>query len=319
MQVILVAGGAGFIGSYISEKLLKEGYTIVCVDNFISGSKANVNHLTENPNFKLLQHDLTQPLKEELLPSQIDYIFHLASPASPSQKSKRSYMNHPIETLLVNSLGTYHLLELAKKHVARFLFSSSSEIYGDPAVSPQSEAYNGNVNPNGIRSVYDEAKRFGEAMTMAYFRKYDLDVRIIRIFNTYGPRMMQDDGRMISNFITQAIAQKPITVYGDGTQTRSFCFISDMIEGLKLAMFSDTVKGEVMNMGNPDERTIKELAELVKRLSGTTSEIVFEELPKDDPKKRNPDITKASELLGWKPTVGLDQGLQQTIAYFRSL
>ena len=227
-------------------------------------------------------------------------------------------MNHPIETLLANSIGTYNLLELSKECGARFLYASSSEIYGDPSVSPQSEEYFGNVNPNGVRSVYDEAKRFGEALTMGYFRKYKTDARIVRIFNTYGPNMQPDDGRVVSNFINQAINNAPITIYGDGTQTRSFCYIDDMIDGLKRSMFTPA-KGEVINLGNSDERTILQLAKLIKQMTNSSSDIIFEALPKDDPKVRNPDIKKAKKLLGWEPKVSIEEGLKKTIEYFQSI
>ena len=252
MQTILIAGGAGFIGSNLCESLLPE-FKVICVDNLITGEKKNIEELLKNPNFKFLEMDITRPREgtdNEFL--NINYIFHLASPASPNKKSKRSYVNFPIETLLVNSIGTYNLLELAKERNAKFLYASSSEIYGDPAISPQNEEYFGNVNPNGIRSVYDEGKRFGEAITMAYYRKYNLDTRIVRIFNTYGPKMRADDGRVISNFINQALSNQPITVYGDGSQTRSCCYVDDMVDGLKRAMFAEKAKGEVINIGNQD-------------------------------------------------------------------
>lgn len=318
MAVILVAGGAGFIGSQLSENLLKEGNQVVCVDNLITGDKENVDNLQQNPQFSFIDLDITQGLSQitQKFP-KIDYIFHLASPASPNKKSERSYINHPIETLLVNSIGTYNLLELAKKNSAKFLYVSSSEIYGDPAVSPQDEKYFGNVNPNGVRSVYDEGKRFGEAITMGYVRKFDLDARIIRIFNTFGPKMQIDDGRVVSNFINQAIKNEKITIYGEGSQTRSFCFVSDMVNGLKLAMFSQNSKGEVFNLGNPDERTIKELAALIKEMTGSSSEIVYESLPEDDPKSRKPNIDKARQLLNWQPLVELNEGLKKTIKYFK--
>ena len=241
----------------------------------------------------------------------------MASPASPNKKSKRSYINHPIETLLANSVGTYNLLMLARKQNAKFLYASSSEIYGDPKVSPQNEEYFGNVNPNGIRSVYDEGKRFGESLTFAYVRKHNVNARIVRIFNTYGPNMQIDDGRVVSNFVNQAIYGKPITVYGNGSQTRSFCYIDDMVEGLKLAMFSSGTRGEVINLGNSYETTILELAKLIKRITNSSSQIIFEDLPEEDPKSRKPDITKAKRLLGWEPKVSLNDGLSKTIEYFR--
>ena len=243
----------------------------------------------------------------------------MASPASPNKKSKKSYINYPIETLLANSLGTYNLLGLAQDLGSKFLFASSSEVYGDPEISPQKETYFGNVNPNGVRSVYDEGKRFGEAMTFGFVRKYGLDTRIVRVFNTYGPMMQKDDGRVVSNFINQAIEDKPITVYGKGTQTRSFCFIDDMVLGIKKAMFSSQTRAEVFNLGNTEERTILELAELIKKMTNSSSEIAFEELPEDDPKIRRPDIAKAKNILGWEPRVGIDEGLKRTIEYFKAL
>ncbi|MCL5746902.1 MAG: SDR family oxidoreductase [Patescibacteria group bacterium] len=316
MQTVLVAGGAGFIGSHLCKKLLTQEYKVICVDNLVTGSKDNLKNLREDKNFTFLEKDIIYPLGQDI---NADYIFHLASPASPNKKSPRSYINHPLETLLANSLGTYNLLELAKKTSAKFLYVSSSEVYGDPAVSPQKEDYFGNVNPNGVRSVYDEGKRFGEAITMNYVREYGLNARIIRIFNTYGPMMQPDDGRVVSNFITQAISKQPLTVYGNGQQTRSFCFVDDMVDGLILAMFSDKTKGEVLNLGNPDERKILEFASLIKKLTGSSSEIVFEDLPTDDPKERKPDIAKAEELIGWQPKVSIEQGLEKTVQYFKSV
>lgn len=316
MQTVLVAGGAGFIGSHLCTSLLQKDYKVICVDNLITSDKKNIEPFLSNQNFVFLEKDITKPLD---LSEKIDYIFHLASPASPNKKSPRSYINHPIETLLANSLGTYNLLELAKKSSSKFLYASSSEVYGNPSVSPQSEDYFGNVNPNGIRSVYDEGKRFGEAITASYVREYGLDARIIRIFNTYGPMMQIDDGRVVSNFINQAILNKPITIYGDGSQTRSFCYIDDMAEGLMLAMFSDKTKGEVINLGNPDERKISELATIIKDITSSQSDIVFEELPEDDPKVRKPDISKAEKLIGWSPKIDIEQGVKKTVEYFKSI
>ena len=318
MQTALVAGGAGFIGSHLCKSLLDDNYKTYCIDNLITGDEKNLQELRGNSNFNFTNRDI-DVLVKELQIKKIDYIFHLASPASPNKKSPRSYINHPIETLLVNSQGTYNLLELARKYSAKFLYASSSEIYGDPTISPQKEDYFGNVNPNGVRSVYDEGKRFGEAMTMAYVRKYKVDARIIRIFNTYGPKMRADDGRVVSNFINQAILNNKITVYGKGSQTRSFCYIDDMIKGVKSAMFSDKTTGEVVNLGNPQERKILELANLIKKMTNSGSEIVFEELPRDDPKSRKPDIEKAKTLLNWQPKVSVEEGLNKTIAYFRNL
>jgi nucleoside-diphosphate-sugar epimerase len=320
MQTVLVAGGAGFIGSHLCKSLVDNNYKVICVDNFLTSNKDNLKTLLENPNFTLLESDITKPDQVDKLASQsIDYIFHLASPASPNKKSARSYINFPIETLLANSLGTYNLLELARKFNSKFLYASSSEIYGDPAMSPQKESYFGNVNPNGVRSVYDEGKRFGEAITFGYVRKYGLDARIIRIFNTYGPIMLADDGRVVSNFINQAIKNESITVYGKGDQTRSLCYVDDMVNGIKLAMFTANTKGEVFNLGNPDERSILDIANLIKKLTDSKSEIIFEELPEDDPKARKPDISHAKEILGWEPKVITEEGLKKTIAYFKSI
>lgn len=317
MQTVLVAGGAGFIGSHLCKSLLDDNYKVIAIDNLLTGDRSNLTELLKNPGFTFVEQDVIVPIVN--LGQNLDYIFHLASPASPNQKSARSYINHPIETLLVNSQGTHNLLELARKFNAKFLYTSSSEVYGDPAISPQKEDYFGNVNPNGIRSVYDEGKRFGEAITFAYLRKYDLDARIIRIFNTYGPVMQADDGRVVSNFINQAIKDQPITVYGKGTQTRSLCYVDDMVAGIKLAMFTPNTKGEVFNLGNPDERNVLDIAKLIKSLTNSKSEIIFEDLPVDDPKARNPDISHAKEILGWEPKVATETGLQKTIDYFKSL
>ena len=319
MQTILVAGGAGFIGSNLCERLLDKNYRVICIDNLITGSKENIDDFTENKNFSFLNLDISSSSFQNTKLPKIDYIFHLASPASPNKKSPRSYINFPIETLLANSLGTYNLLEIAKKFNARFLYASSSEIYGNPKISPQKEDYFGNVNPVGIRSVYDEGKRFGESITIAYFRKFNTDTRIIRIFNTYGPRMRADDGRVVSNFINQAISNKPLTVYGDGSQTRSICYINDLLDGLIKAIFSDLTSGEVLNLGNPNEKTVLELANIIKKMTNSSSEIIFEPLPEDDPKIRRPDIDKARKLLDWIPKVSIDQGLKKTIEYFKGL
>ncbi|MDP2649832.1 MAG: SDR family oxidoreductase [bacterium] len=320
MPSVLVAGGSGFIGSHLCESLLNQGYKVICVDNLITGDEKNIEKLLKNPSFEFIKSDVSKEFSS--LGSQfstLDYIFHLASPASPNKKSPKSYINYPIETLLANSAGTYNLLELAKQKGSAFLFASTSEVYGDPTVSPQTEEYFGNVNPNGIRSVYDESKRFGEAATMAYVRKYDINARIIRIFNTYGPKMQKDDGRVVSNFINQAISNEKITIYGDGKQTRSFCYIDDMVKGLEFMMFSKNTKGEVFNLGNPDERSISELASIIKKMTGSSSKISYEEIPKDDPKIRKPDITKANKILDWKPKVKLEEGLKKTIDYFRNI
>ncbi len=320
MNTVLVTGGAGFIGSQLIKRLLDEGNRVICVDNLRTGSKHNIQSFLANPLFTYIEHDVTDADIVSKLPQEkIDAIYHLASPASPNAKSSRSYIAFPIETLSTNSVGTHHMLEVAKAHKAKFLYTSTSEIYGNPAVSPQPETYFGNVNPNGIRSVYDEAKRFGEAITFAYLRKYDLDVRIVRLFNTFGPNMQKDDGRVVSNLINQALTNTTLTVYGDGNQTRSFCYVSDMIEALMLAMFSAGTKGEVMNLGNPDERTVKQIAELIKKMTGSSADISYEPLPQDDPMQRKPDISKAKRILNWEPKVSLDEGLQKTIEYFKSI
>lgn len=320
MQTALVAGGAGFIGSHLCKSLLDDDFTVICVDNLITGDEDNISEFKKNPKFIFLKQDITKAIKISKLDiKNLDFIFHLASPASPNKKNLKSYINYPLETLLVNSVGTYNLLELSRKHTVKFLYASSSEVYGDPNVSPQNEKYFGNVNPNGVRSVYDEGKRFGEAMTMTYVRKFNVDARIIRIFNTYGPNMRPDDGRVVSNFINQALSDEKITVYGKGTQTRSFCYIDDMIRGIRDAMFKKGTKGEVINLGNPSECTILELAKLIKKKINSSSEIIFEPLPEDDPKMRKPDITKAKKLLNWEPKVNIDQGLSETIEYFKRL
>ena len=315
MKKFLIAGGAGFIGSHLSEKLLNRGDSVICVDNYITGSKENISHLLDNPNFTLVEQDIIDGVPE--IQEELEGIFHLASPASPNQKSERSYIAYSIETLRVNSQGTFNLLNLAKDNNAKFVYASTSEVYGNPSVSPQPETYWGNVNPNGIRSVYDEGKRFGEAMTMAYVRKFGLDARIMRIFNTYGDRMQPDDGRVVSNFIIQALQGENITVYGDGNQTRSFCYVSDLVDGIERLMDAADIKGEVVNLGNPSEYTISELAHKITQMIDTSSQIVFEDKPADDPDRRKPDITKAKELLNWEPKVPLEEGLQKTIEYFK--
>lgn len=313
MQTVIIAGGAGFIGSHLVESLLKDNFKVLCFDNLMTGSRKNVEQFLENPNFKFIEQDIVKPFGFD---EKVDFIFHLASPASPNKTNKKSYINLPMETLLANSLGTYNLLELARKMNARFLFASTSEIYGDPVVSPQDEKYFGNVNPTGVRSVYDEGKRFSEAMTKAYFRKFNLDIRIARIFNTYGPKM-PDDGRIIINFLFQAFSGKPVTVYGNGMQTRSFCYVLDLVEGLKSLMFEKDVKGEVVNLGNPQEFTVLEIANKILEFTDSKSKIVFEELPEDDPRKRRPDISKAKKLLGWEPKIPLEEGLRKTIEFFK--
>lgn len=304
----LVTGGAGFLGSHLCDLLLSKGYEVICADNLITGNTKNISHI-ENEKFRYIRHDVTKPL---YLEEKIDFIFHLASPASPID-----YMELPIQTLKVGALGTHNMLGLAKETGARFLLASTSEVYGDPLVNPQPEEYWGNVNPIGPRGVYDEAKRFAEAITMAYHRYHKVDTRIVRIFNTYGPRMRINDGRVVPNFIGQALRGEDITVYGDGSQTRSFCYVSDEVEGIYRLMMSDYALP--VNIGNPEEHTILEFAKIILKMTGGGSKIVFKELPVDDPKQRRPDIGKARELLGWEPKVGLDKGLKDTIGYFRQI
>jgi nucleoside-diphosphate-sugar epimerase len=318
MQTVLVAGGAGFIGSNLCKNLLNTNYKVIAIDNLITGDENNIKEFIPSSNFKFINLDVSD--RNFSFDEKVDFILHLASPASPNSESPKSYMAFPVETLLANSMGTYNLLEVALKNNAKFLFASSSEVYGDPEFSPQPETYSGNVSPNGPRSVYDEGKRFGEAMTFAYFRKFGLDARVVRIFNTYGPNMRADDGRVVSNFINQAIKNETITIYGEGTQTRSFCFVEDMVDGLEKALFSNKTSGEVFNLGNPDERKIIDFAELVKSLSNSTSNIEKTRgLPADDPKRRCPDITKAKNILKWEPKIPLEEGLEKTIQYFKSL
>lgn len=304
---VLVAGGAGFIGSHLCERLLTEGHGVLCVDNLVTGHERNIAHLLARPDFHFELHDITVPLA-----ATVDAIFHLASPASPV-----GYMAHSIETLVTNSQGTHQLLELAKKNGARFLLASTSEVYGDPLVHPQREDYWGNVNPVGPRSCYDESKRFAEALTMEYTRQYRVDVRIVRIFNTYGPRNDPDDGRVMPNFITQALAGQPITIYGDGEQTRSFCYVSDLVEGLLRVMWKDGLTGEIFNLGNPEELTVRQLADLVLELCKSDSIVEHRPLPQDDPTRRKPDIGKARRMLGWEPRVKVAEGLRSSIAWFQ--
>jgi dTDP-glucose 4,6-dehydratase len=304
---LLVTGAAGFLGSHLCERLLADGHRVIGMDNLITGNPANLAHLKSHPDFQFVLHDVTNFIEVQ---GPLDGVLHFASPASPAD-----YLEYPIQTLKVGSLGTHKALGLAKAKGARFLLASTSEVYGDPLVHPQPESYWGNVNPVGPRGVYDEAKRFAEAMTMAYHRYHGLDTRIARIFNTYGPRMRPNDGRVVSNFIVQALAGEPLTVYGDGSQTRSFCFVDDLIEGI-VRLFARGGPDPV-NVGNPTEYTVRELAELVLRLTGSASPIVERPLPVDDPKVRQPDITRARTLLGWEPRVSLEEGLRRTIAFFR--
>lgn len=311
---VLVTGGAGFIGSHLCEEFLKRGHEVICVDNLITGSNDNILHLKNNPNFKFLNHDVSEELPGDL---KVDQIYHLASPASPNKLSSKSYLSHPFETMRVNTDGTWNLANLATKLNAKFLFASTSEVYGDPKEHPQKEEYNGNVDPTGPRAVYDEAKRFGETITSALIREKNLDGRIMRIFNTYGERMALDDGRVVIQFVTQALEGKPLTVYGDGTQTRSFIYISDLIDGIIAAMENPNAKGDVFNLGNPNEISVLDLANKVKQITGSSSPIEFKDLPEDDPKRRSPDISKAREKLGWEPKVNLEEGLSLLIKYLR--
>ena len=306
----LVAGGAGFIGSHLCDRLILEGRTVICADNFLTGRRANVEHLLSSPRFSLIELDLIERAPQV----EVERVYHLASPASPP-----GYTRFPIETMRVNSEGTRHLLDRAAQSGARFLYASTSEVYGDPTEHPQRETYRGNVSSTGPRSMYDEAKRFGEAMTTAYQKSYAVDARIVRIFNTYGPRSDPDDGRLVPNFIVQALTERPMTVYGDGKQTRSLCFVSDLVEGLVRAMESNPASGEVINLGNPAEHTILEYAQMIRELAGSRSEVIFTTYAVgDDPQRRRPDITKARDLLAWEPCVGLEDGLSCTIEYFRA-
>ncbi len=308
MPRALVTGGAGFLGSHLCDRLLEEGMEVVALDNLITGSADNIAHLIDDRKFTFHHHDVTHYI---YLDGPIDYVFHLASPASPDD-----FRDKAIQISKVNSVGTHNALGLAKAKGARFFLASTSEVYGDPLVHPQTEEYLGNVNPVGIRGVYDEAKRFAESITMAYYRTHGIDIKIVRIFNTYGARMRLSDGRVVPNFVGQALRGEPITVYGDGSQTRSFCFSSDLIEGFMKLMLSDQT-GPI-NIGNPTERTMLEFAQQIKALTDSPSEIVFKPLlTADDPKQRRPDITKAKALLGWEPKVSLEDGLRETIAYFK--
>ncbi|MDR5702776.1 MAG: SDR family oxidoreductase [Armatimonadota bacterium] len=329
---VLITGGAGFLGSHLCDRLVQEGFDVMCLDNLLTGSVENIRHLLGHPRFTFLHHDVTHPIDLDALlasssrlhlgssPPQVDYILHFASPASP-----KDYARHPIHTLKVGALGTYHALGLAKAQGAAFLLASSSEVYGDPQVNPQPESYWGNVNPVGPRSVYDEAKRFAEAITMAYHHVHGLDVRIARIFNTFGPRMRLDDGRALPTFVTQALRNEPLTIYGDGSQTRSFCYVEDLVEGLLRLIRWDPAslaswegdRTPIFNLGNPDEVSILQLAHEIIEATGSRSRIVFLPLPADDPKVRRPDITKARVLLGWEPRISRQEGLHRTVPYFR--
>lgn len=314
MSKIIVTGGAGFIGSHLCAELLEKGNEVICIDNLITGSLDNIEELKKNPNFSFRDMDASEPLPLDI---EADEIYHLASPASPNAKSKKSYQSLPFETMRINSKGTWNLCDFALKKVAKFLYASTSEVYGDPLEHPQKESYNGNVSTTGIRSVYDEAKRFGETITSAFVRTKDLNAKIVRIFNTYGPKMALDDGRVVMVFTKSALKNEPIPVYGEGEQTRSFCFVTDMVSGLISAMEKGE-KGEIYNLGNPEELKIFDLAEKIIKLTDSLSKIeMVEDLPEDDPQKRKPDISKARKALGWEPKVSLEEGLPIFLDYVK--
>ncbi|MCC7427039.1 MAG: SDR family oxidoreductase [Alphaproteobacteria bacterium] len=306
---VLVTGGAGFIGSHLCERLLDRGYEVLCVDNYFTGTRANIAHLLQNPRFEMIRHDVTHPLFVE-----VDEIYNLACPASPVH-----YQFDPVQTTKTSVHGAINMLGLAKRVKARILQASTSEVYGDPIVHPQPEEYWGHVNPIGPRACYDEGKRCAETLFFDYRRQHNLSIKVVRIFNTYGPRMHPNDGRVVSNFIVQALREEPITIYGDGSQTRSFCFVDDLVDGMMRFMDTDASEPGPINLGNPAEFTMMELAEAVVRLTGARTEIVHRPLPQDDPKQRCPDITKARRLLGWEPRIQLEEGLKRTIQYFRDL
>lgn len=312
---VIVTGGAGFLGSHLSDKLIERDDQVICIDNLLTGSLDNIAHLQNSLNFTFIQADATENLPEDL---DFDQLYHLASPASPNKSSPKSYQTLPFETMQINSIGTWNLCEETASRGAKFLFASTSEVYGDPQEHPQKEDYKGNVSTIGPRSVYDESKRFGETITSAYVRYNKLDARIVRIFNTYGPRMALD-GRVVIEFVNAALQNKPLPIFGDGKQTRSFCYVGDLVDGIIAAMEKGE-KGAVYNLGNPNEFTILELAEIVKRLTGSASEMSFtESLPEDDPIRRCPDIQRARELLGWEPKVTLEEGLKKLIVYLKTL
>jgi len=309
IKKIIITGGAGFIGSHLTEFYLKQGYKVFAIDNLITGTEKNIEAFTQDKNFEFINHDISKSFQ---INDDIDYILHFASLASPVD-----YLNYPIKTLKVGSLGTHNMLGLAKEKNATLLFASTSEVYGDPLIHPQTEEYWGNVNPIGPRGVYDESKRFAESIVLAYHRKHKIDTKIARIFNTYGPRMRLNDGRVVPNFIDQALENKNITIYGDGSQTRSFCYVDDLVKGINKLLLSDYHLP--VNLGNPSERTILNFAQKVLQMINSNSKIIYQDLPVDDPKVRQPDITKAKEILNWQPEIELNKGLQKTIEYFRNL
>jgi dTDP-glucose 4,6-dehydratase len=311
---ILITGAAGFLGSHLCERLLAEGHQVVGMDNFITGNPANLAHLAGREGFLFIRHDVSNFI---FVPGKLDAVLHFASPASPNPLSPLGYVNLPIQTMKAGALGTHNTLGVARTHQARFLLASTSEIYGDPLEHPQTEAYWGHVDPIGARSVYDEAKRFAEALTMAYHRAHDIDTRIIRIFNTYGPRMHLDDGRVVPNFLQQALRKEPLTIYGDGSQTRSFCYVDDLVEGIIRLLYSD--EHDPVNIGNPHETTILEFAKTINRLTGNKAGVIYRPEGRigNDPQRRRPDISRARKILGWEPKIDLEEGLSKTIVYFK--
>lgn len=313
---ILLTGAAGFLGSHLTDRLISEGHTVIGLDNFITGKKENITHLQGNDRFIFIQHDVSNFIS---VPGDVDYVVHFASPASPNPASPLGYPNLPIQTMKAGALGTHNSLGVARAYNAKFLLASTSEIYGDPLEHPQKETYRGNVDPIGFRSVYDEAKRFAEALTMAYHRFHNIDTRIVRIFNTYGPRMRLDDGRVVPNFLQQGLQGIPLTIYGDGKQTRSFCYVDDLIEGVYRLMMSDY--NEPVNIGNPNETSILALAELINDITHNAADITIKKLKRlgSDPQRRRPDITRAKQILNWEPTIGLREGLEKTIPYFKQM
>lgn len=312
---VLITGAAGFLGSHLCDRLLTDGHTIVGMDNFITGNPNNLAHLSGNPNFSFIRHDVSDFI---FVPGKVDAVLHFASPASPNARSPKGYVNLPIQTMKAGALGTHNTLGVAHANQARFLLASTSEIYGDPLEHPQKESYWGHVDPIGVRSVYDEAKRFAEALTMAYHRFHGTDTRIVRIFNTYGPRMHLEDGRVVPNFIKQAISNQPLVIYGDGSQTRSFCFVDDLIDGIVRLLYSDI--HDPVNIGNPREISILEFAQVINQLTGNKAGVIFKEnyRGESDPQRRQPDISRAQSLLDWQPAISLEEGLARTITYFRA-